>query len=100
MTRQEDYERVAQAKLKTLKANLAKLEAKAKEEQAEGRLHLNKKIDSAKAAIKEGEAQLAKLIDAGEDILEEVKEELEAVWKKAEGFIDDLFKSGPDKKSR
>lgn len=80
MEDKELYRQKAEAKLDELKAELAKLKAKAAGAGADGQLKLNKEMDVLEVKLKEGKIRLAELADAGSDRWANMKSEMESHW--------------------
>lgn len=80
MEDRELYRQKAEAKLDELKADLAKLKARASGASADGQLKLNKEMDVLEEKLKEGKTRLAELADAGSDRWASMKSDLESHW--------------------
>ena len=91
MDTKQDYQRVAEAKLKTLEAQFELLKAKVQEEGAEAKHELSTQLDKLRSTIDDGREELEKLTDMSEEAWEDSKAKLENLWDKTSGFLEGVF---------
>ena len=76
----ELYQQKMEAQLDLLKAELAKLKAKASEASADVQLEMNKQIRALDGQIEAGSAKLSELAKAGEDAWESLRQGVDTAW--------------------
>ena len=80
MTDRQLYQKKMQAQLDEWKAEVAKLEAKAAQADADAQLKARALARKLEERIAAGRAELAKVADAGEDRWESIKSSVESAW--------------------
>ena len=85
----ELYQQKMQAQLDVLKAELAKLKARASSASADVQLEMNKQIKALDRQIEAGNARLSELAKAGEDAWESMKQSVDSVWSSLKSAVND-----------
>ena len=85
----ELYVQKMQAQLDVLKAEVAKLRAKASAASADVQLEMNRQIKALDSQIEAGTEKLSQLAKAGEDAWESIKQGVDSAWAYLKSAVND-----------
>ena len=89
MNERQDYIEKMKAKLDERNADIDKLEARARDAEADARIRLHQQLDELKATREDAARRVRELQDAGSDAWESMRQGAEAAWEEmARAFRD------------